>query len=432
MINHQQICRRTLWETVSVCPVCQKRVKSFYIQRGQDVYMEKTCSDHGQFVTLVWRGLPEISNWHGSWDPSMSMESDLGCPDNCGLCDSHRVETCCVIWEVTDRCNLSCPFCFASPSGKKDKTFDELLYELKSMSEKGIRFLHLSGGEPTVRPDLEKLIKAAVELGFEYIQLNTNGIRLAAEPEYVKRLADAGLSCVFLQFDGVSDDVYCRLRGRELFEEKQKAISACDDAVIGVILVPTIVYGINDTQIGDIMRFATEHMPAVKGIHFQPVTYTGRFPDGEKPRFTLPELVNAIEEQSGGLVKSSWLKPSSSDSPLCGFHAELRRDGARFSAIENNNHNSCCCSAVVRSQRSVKNRWTRTNYPSPKRGSIEELLRDIEDSNFSISAMFFQDIYNLDLARVRSCASVHVYNNGKLVPFCIYYNLDKYRNNKSK
>ncbi len=101
-----------LWKTVSVCPVCQKRVPAAYVREGGEVFIEKTCDVHGQFKTVVWRGSPDICQWLGSWEPSMSIDSDLGCPDNCGICELHRSKTCCVVYEVTDRCNLCCPFCF--------------------------------------------------------------------------------------------------------------------------------------------------------------------------------------------------------------------------------------------------------------------------------------------------------------------------------
>jgi uncharacterized radical SAM superfamily Fe-S cluster-containing enzyme len=320
------------------------------------------------------------------------------------------------------------------------------------MASKGVTFVHLSGGEPTLRDDVGEIAAYARGLGFEYIQLNTNGLRLAEGGDYARELADAGVSAVFLQFDGTDDEVFSTLRGRPLFEKKCRAIENCGAALLGVVLVPTIVPGVNDKKIGNILRFGVEHIPFVRGIHFQPVTYVGRFPadpDG-LPRITLPEVIAAMEEQTGGQVRADQFSPSSCDHPMCGFHGEfVYAEGALKPLFRTRPKERCCGSgvamtgaeAVKKSQNFVRFRWTRykgsatgqsatrepgtgslkANGPasagSVASSSIDAFLDNVQRNGFSISGMAFQDEFNVELARLRHC-SVHTYDDGKLIPFC--------------
>jgi uncharacterized radical SAM superfamily Fe-S cluster-containing enzyme len=168
----------------------------------------------------------------------------------------------------------------------------------------GKSLVQLSGGEPTTRADLPDIVRAARQAGAKYVQLNTNGVRLGSDPEYVKALADAGLSFVFMQFDGTDDSINVKLRNRPLLEAKKRAIENCAAFNLGVTLVPTLVRGVNTNNIGDIIRFAVNSSPAVRGVHFQPVSFFGRVPrlPSDDDRFTLDELVHEISLQTGGSI----------------------------------------------------------------------------------------------------------------------------------
>lgn len=185
-----------------------------------------------------------------------------------------------MVLEVTKRCNLHCPVCFASAGESQEKgdpSICEIEKQFDFLMEHGGPFnIQLSGGEPTMRDDLPEIIRMGREKGFTFFQLNTNGIRLAEEEEYARKLKKAGLNTVFLQFDGVSDDVYRTLRGQDMMEVKKKAVRNCSEAELGIALVPVIAPGVNDMQAGDILKFALDHMPFVRGVHFQPISYFGR------------------------------------------------------------------------------------------------------------------------------------------------------------
>lgn len=196
---------------------------------------------------------------------------------------------------------------------------------IDDLTDPGNTLLQLSGGEPTVRDDLPAIVAYAKRAGCKYVQLNSNGVRLAEDEAFVRKLADAGLSFVFMQFDGVTDQVYEALRRQPMLDIKKRAIENCGKYGIGVTLVPVIVPGVNVDQIGAIIRFAVERSPVVRGVHFQPVSYFGRVPElpKDEDRFTLDELMAEAVAQSGGLFAMENLAPSCCDHPMCGFHGDF-------------------------------------------------------------------------------------------------------------
>lgn len=426
---------KTLRRTFSVCPVCGARVAAEYVRVGEEVYLRKNCREHGSFSAITWRGSPDFEEWIDGSD-EISESALGGCPEACGLCAAHRQETCCILLEVTGRCNLHCGFCFAeSPNVKPEPTLDELKVIFARLVRDGRLFLQLSGGEPTVRDDLPKIVRLAKQAGFQYIQVNSNGVRLAEDEKFVRALALAGLSFVFMQFDGTDENVYMQLRGRPLFDVKKRAIENCAKHGIGVILVPMLVPGINTHELWNIIKFGIDRSPAVRGVHFQPVSYFGcrKEPPADLARFTLPELLRGIEEQSRGAVKVENFTPSRCDHALCGFHGGFTVNGGEIKpASVNKDEKKCCCGAVsAESNRNyIGTRWLPPGeekvcccgapVEEADSQSFDAFLLDMRRRSFTITAMDFQDIWNLDLDRLSQC-SLHVYNDGRIVPFCANY-----------
>ncbi|MDF2571297.1 MAG: pqqE 1, partial [Sporomusa sp.] len=318
--------------TQSVCPECLQRIPAQRVARGDMVFLKKCCPEHGESQVRIWQGEAAYLNWISPQIPSSpsvcATASDRGCPFDCGLCPDHRQQTCCVLLEVTNKCNLQCPVCFAT-SGPDDQGQPALAiiegWYRMLMNSGGPYNIQLSGGEPTIRDDLPDIISLGKELGFEFFQVNTNGLRLATDDEYVSRLKAAGLNCVFLQFDGMNDIVYTKLRGRALFEIKKQVIEVCAAYDIGVVLVPTLVPGVNDDHIGDILQFAISKMPTVRGVHFQPISYFGRYPEApvDADRITLPEVIQEIEKQTCGQIKAGDFRPPGGEHAHCSFHGNF-------------------------------------------------------------------------------------------------------------
>ncbi|MCO5387293.1 MAG: radical SAM protein [Desulfosporosinus sp.] len=427
---------RIISETRSVCPECLKRIDAQRVAQGDKVYMVKRCPDHGEFRALLWDGSPSWESWVRPTIPGTPQacftEVEKGCPYDCGLCANHWKQTCTALLEVTQRCNLNCRFCFADAGGSlpdPSLTFIEGWFR-KVMLASGPTNIQLSGGEPTMREDLPQVVALGKSLGFHFIQINTNGLRLAHDTDYLQRLQEAGLNSVFLQFDGTDDQVYEALRGRKLLREKIEAVENCTRRGIGVVLVPTLVPGINTQQIGAILRFALEHHPGVRGVHFQPVSYFGRIPQEpeDKDRFTLPEVIQAIEEQTNGLFKASDLKPNNG---RCSFSGSfMRQADDSLKPVQSN----CCCDPepseeLVRKTRAfVVRQW---DGSGPESGLCcssnpwDAQLRQIKNAGFSITGMAFQDVWNLDLERLQNCC-IHVLSpEGKMIPFCAYNLTDR-------
>ena len=416
-------------ETRSVCPVCLKNIPAF-LNREQSgrILLEKTCPEHGEFRVPVWQGNMDFDRWLLGTEP-LPQEAGLSCPGNCGICGEHEIGTCCALLEVTGRCNLRCRYCFAD-GGREDP--DPSLEECKRAIREIVRqcgqpLLQFSGGEPTLRDDLPELIRYAREAGCSYTQLNTNGIRLAQDPAYAKSLAEAGLDIVFLQFDGTREDIYETLRGAPMLETKLEAIRVCSELRLGVTLVPTVVRGVNDDNLGEIVALARDLAPGVRGIHFQPVSYFGRYPAAptEEDRYTLDQLMTDISDQAGIPIMS--FMPSRCDHPLCGFHASFLIDpDGGLKPLSSITHSSRSRGCAKDNREYVARHWRRApEEPQPEGNFSDEMdfdtfLYRLRHHSLTLSAMAFQDAMNLNLERLHRC-SLHVYDRGTIKPFCAKY-----------
>ena len=449
-----------LSQAESICPRCFTAIPARRVALGDQVYLRKTCPEHGSFEAVIWRGHPGYSSWVRPKIPSYpknpSTLVENGCPLDCGLCAGHRQHTCTALIEVTQRCNLRCAFCFAD-SGNKDAV-DPTLEDLKEQFDRlfasaGPCNVQLSGGEPTLRDELPEIVALGRSRGFSFIQINTNGLRLAEDPSYVQSLKEAGLASVFLQFDGMEDNVYRKLRGRELFREKRRAIEHCAEQGIGVVLVPTLVPGVNTSQIGPIIEFALQELPPVRGVHFQPVSYFGRFPypPRDEDRITIPEIITEIETQTGGRIRTEHFKPPGCENALCSFHGNfvLLTDGALRPWTQCQSED-CGCKPLQAAEGADKARRFVTQFwSSPEEaqlssvkagaqsfGGWDDFLIRARTHSLCISGMAFQDAWNLDLDRLKDCCIHIVHPDGRLIPFCAYNITDSegrshYRDNGS-
>ena len=416
-------------ETRSVCPVCLKNLPARLLREADGRFLlEKSCPAHGRFSVPVWQGRMDFERWLlGA--PPLTEGLALGCPRDCGLCAEHESGSCCVLLEVTPRCNLRCRFCFARGGEEEaEPALDELKAAVRDIAARcGGPLLQLSGGEPTLRDDLPELVRCAKEAGCSCVQLNTNGLRLAREPDYARRLAEAGLDIVFLQFDGVREETFVTLRGLPLLRQKLEAVRVCDRLRLGVTLVPTVVRGVNDGELGALVKLAAELSPAVRGVHFQPVSYFGRYPGrpGEEDRYTLDALMADLSEQAG--IPAESFLPSRCDHPLCGFHASflIQPDGS-LRPLSSIRHSSPQRGSARDNRDYVARHWRRAPEEAPPPGldreemDFDAFLYRLRHESMTLSAMAFQDAMNLNLERLHRC-TLHVYDGGKIKPFCARY-----------
>lgn len=418
----------------SVCPECLRTLEAELIPDGDIVRLVKTCPVHGEFSAVVWRGEPGFSSWVRPKIPfggGQREETGQGCPRDCGLCARHSQRTCTALVEITARCNLRCPVCFAD-SGSADADLDHATLRTmfdQIMARTGGCNLQLSGGEPTVREDLPEIVAMARAAGFGFVQVNTNGVRLAEDPGLAERLARAGLASIFLQFDGVDDHVFTALRGRPLLDTKLLAIERASRAGIGIVLVPTVRRGVNLNQLWDIVRFGLDRQPHVRGVHFQPMSYFGRYPADFTPdHVTLPEIMTGLQEQSGGTLLVRDFLPPGCEHALCSFSAKylMQEDGA----LRRLGSASCDCTPKPAEAGALKSIGVTARQwgPAPMEDSPAEAPRDDLDRflararthSFTVSSMAFQDAWTLNLDRLQGCC-IHVARpDGRLIPFCAF------------
>lgn len=439
MNNNENI----LASTESICPTCLRRIPAVYEKIDSKITLNKTCPIHGLYKTVVWRGEPCFYSWTNAKTPAKISvpltQVDQGCPFDCGLCIDHRQHTCTALIEVTQRCNLACQFCFADANGKREYDPDlsavERLFRTlkKTYADCNVQ---LSGGEPTLRDDLPEIISLGKKLGFKFIQVNTNGLRIAKDVVYLDRLKNAGLASIFLQFDGTEGNIYQTLRGRNILEDKIAAIERCADLNVGIILVPTLVPGVNTHNIGSMIEFALRYAPAVRGIHFQPISYFGRYPHSPEnsDRITIPEIIRAIVEQTGDLINLECFKPSGCENALCSFHANfIIMPGDKLFALTKHKTEGCCQvnsaeKGAIHSREFVARNWTSSGedegtnpvQPGQSLGEWDLLVERARTHLFTISGMAFQDIWNLDLNRLHDCCIHVVSPDARLIPFCAY------------
>jgi len=437
-----------LSHTESVCPECLERIPAARVMYGEDVYLEKDCPTHGHFKTIIWRGLPAFTSWVKPKLPTYPKnpftEVQRGCPYDCGLCVEHKQQSCCVLLEVTQRCDLHCPVCFADAANNPppDLTHEEINAWYERLLLAGGPFnIQLSGGEPCVRNDLPEIIRIGRSHGFTFFQLNTNGLRIARDFEYLSALKEAGLSTVFLQFDGTRDEIYKTIRGRELLEKKMAVIENCSRLNIGVVLVPTLIPNVNTDNIGDILRLALANMPTVRGVHFQPVSYFGRYPEtpSDDMRITIPEVIQSIESQTNRLIQAGTLVPPGGENALCSFHGNYvyMADGT-LKPLTRHKEDSCCCQPVPAGEGASRSReFVAVHWASPAAGADlpvlggpsfgewDVFLERKRTHTFCVSGMAFQDAWTLDLDRLRECYIHTASPDGRLVPFCAYNLTDK-------
>lgn len=358
---------------------------------------------------------------------SGSTPSD--CPEGCASCTQHLTRPCCVLLEVTTRCNLGCPVCYAaSQTDGGSKTADPSLATIASWYEAlykraGACNIQLSGGEPTMRDDLESIIELGRDAGFSYFQLNTNGVRLAEEPGLAKRLKAAGLTCVFLQFDGMSDSVHQLLRGRKLQATKEAAVDACVAAQLPCVLVPTVAGGVNEQELMPLIRYGISKGPTVRGIHIQPMAWFGRT-DLSAERLTNAKVITALEEQSRGMIQARHFTGGQAEHPECSFNAHyFITDEGRLepSGVQR----PSCCDDTVEQARDVQARRWGTDLAAiaperPPRGTMDEFLWQTRARSFAVTGMAFMDRSTLDLERLRRCYLFILDPKGTPIPFCAY------------
>ena len=472
-----------LKKTTSICPEDLRLLEAELWEVDGQVLMRKSCPDHGQFEDVYWSDYQEYVRAAQFRDDSNGLAaprpSQLGCPMDCGICQNHRTRTTLLILDLTNRCNLRCPICFAAAHAV-DYVYEPTMEQIRSIIEYAqevnrpniVQGIQNSGGEPTVREDLLDILRMEKEMGIDYILLATNGIRLAEDIDYFKKVRDLENVYLYLQFDGVTSDPYIKARGRDLWPVKQKIIeNARKIGYRGIALVPTIAKGVNDHQIGDIMRYLGENSDVIRHIVFQPVSFAGRIDRTKlrEMRITTPDVMRLCEEQTGGQIKRSdfFSLPMNQTlakmvtkggrhrdfgvHPHCGMIALVTHEKNKFLSVSRFIDNEKLYFRMRRVFEQKKSRpvvmwnlitgflmyvrpafWFRllplllTKSYKSGRHLVDDWMRD---HWITIGIMQFMDPYNFDMDRVQGCCLHYGVpdkdSKARLIPFCAMNNIHR-------
>lgn len=434
--------KKIVMETESLCPECLKVIKAEYIEENGKIYLRKKCTEHGEYKVLAWSDAEGYVKWmkqsvHAVKNSDKAPISK-GCPFDCGFCRQHEGKTCTAVLEVTYRCNMNCEICFADT---EKNSYEPDLDKIRRMYEVAYKHggdcsIQISGGEPTVREDISEIIRMGKDMGFSHIQVNTNGIRLANEPDYAFMLKEAGADLIYLQFDSLRDEVYKVIRGREMLDIKLKAIENCSKAGLGVMLVPVMVNGVNNQEIGNLIRFAKSKMPYVKGVHFQPVSYFGRYPerDGKTAwgHMNLADVVRELVIQTDGEISEEALVPRKKYDAHCAFSGAfyLDEDGVLRAMTDSrqNEDVSADTDFSVKTNTFTNRFWRlsqdKSDGTDEKKATGKDMLRfmkRLRDYTLTVSGMGFQDVFNIDLKRLKGCCVQVISNDEKAIPLCAFH-----------
>jgi hypothetical protein len=297
-------------QTTSLCEVCLTLVPAKILIEGTDVFFQKRCAAHGVQKTLVSTDADYYRRCRDFLKPGdkplkFQSRTEHGCPYDCGLCPDHEQHSCLALIEINEACNLDCPVCFAdsSPRRATHRSLAEIELMLDALveSEGEPDLVQISGGEPTIHPEIMKVLRLAKSKPIRHLMLNTNGVLLASDPDFAKRLADLGPGFeVYLQFDSLRPEVLKRIRGADLTRQREKALENLEAAGLSTTLVAVIAKGANDDEAGAIVRHALQYA-CVRGVTFQPVQDAGRnlgF-DKNRDRAMLTDIRRSIVETSG-------------------------------------------------------------------------------------------------------------------------------------
>lgn len=450
----------TLSTTQSLCARCKRLVPADVIDDGGRVVLVKRCPAHGE-TRAVTCSDTEWYRWSrrflrpGRAPAHRATTTEYGCPYDCGFCPEHEQHACVTLLEITQACNLECPACFAaSPHGTHAS-----LAEIDAMLDAVVRaeggtadVVMLSGGEPTIHPRFPEVLERVASAGrVRHTIVNTNGIRFAREPELCELAAGFGVR-VYLQFDGFESASVEAMRGHDLVDVKLRALDALGDAGVPVILVATVAAGVNDHEVGAIVKLGLDHR-AVSSVSFQPQFGEGRWvPFDPMSRTTVVDVIDAVAAQTSGMFERTDFIPIPCCDPMCTAATYAWVDGdvvtplprvvpveRYLDYIENAalpSLNPTLEADFAEMRAALEALYSKSN-PAGSQGQaaafecacgpvLASTDGDLAGRIFSITIEGFMDRHNFDVSRARRCCIQEALPDGRIVPFCVYNTLYRF------
>jgi len=435
---------------ISICSTCFRRADGKIVFENGRVYLLKQCPVHGPERVLIaddvdyYRRCREVFLKPPEMPTHYNTPVRWGCPYDCGLCTDHEQHSCLTLVEITDHCNLQCPICYAD-SGPSRPVYRSLEH-VERMLDAVVRnegqpdVVQISGGEPTLHPDLFRILDLAKERPIRHLMLNTNGIRIAREDGFADRLADymPGFE-LYLQFDSFEAVALMDLRGADLRAVRVQAIDKLNRLGVSTSLVVTLKRGLNDNEIGRIIDWAVEQ-PCVRGVVLQPVQAAGRYEkfNPALDRLTLTEVRRKILEQTAlfrpediipvpchpdSLAMAYALKLNGKTVPLTGMvDPKILIEGGR---------NTIVYESDERLRKQLFELFSTNHSPASSAGCLRDLLcclprvaapSDIGYNNvFRVIIMQFMDAWGFDVRSVKkTCVHIAHPDARRIIPFDTY------------
>ena len=431
---------------ISICSTCYRRVDAKTVFQDGNVYLLKRCPQHGPEKVLI---ADDIDYYRRSREvfikpPEMPLVYNTpvkwGCPYDCGLCTDHEQHSCLTLVEICDYCNLRCPVCYAS-SGPERQQF-RTLPQIEKMLDAVVRneghpdVVQLSGGEPTVHPDFFKIVELAKARPIKHLMVNTNGVRIAEEEDFVKRLADYKEDFeVYLQFDSFEREPLMQLRGADLRRIRLEKLNRYN---IATNLVVTLKKGLNDHEIGKTIDYALQQ-PCVRGVTFQPIQDAGRLENFNPAtdRLTLTEVRRKILEQTTVFRPEDVIPVPCHPDSLAMAYA-LKRNGKVIpltsmippEVLINGAANTILYEQDPAVRDGLFKLFATNHSPESSAGTLRELLCCLPqllvpeaityENVFRIIIMQFIDAHSFDVRSVKKTCVHIVHPDGRLIPFDTY------------
>jgi uncharacterized radical SAM superfamily Fe-S cluster-containing enzyme len=431
--------------TISLCPECLRRVDAKIIFEDGNVYMLKTCPDHGFHKVLIADDIEyykNIRNYNKASEAPLKANTNThyGCPYDCGLCQDHEQHSCVSVVEITDRCNLTCPTCYAmsSPHYGSHRTLEEVerMFDIVVANEGEPDVVQISGGEPTIHPQFFEILDIAKTKPIRHLMVNTNGIRIAKDKEFTKRLASYMPDFeLYLQWDSFKPSALETLRGKNLVEERMKALEHLNEFNVSTTFVVTLQKGLNDDEIGEIIEFALKQK-CCRGVTFQPTQIAGRNEhfDPATDRITLTEVRRKILEQTKIFESNDLVPvPCNPDALVMGYALKLNNQVMPLTRyidpailLDNTKRNTI----VYEQDAELKDQLIQIFSTGISVDRVDENMKQLlcclpdiyapglnYDNLFRIIIMRFIDAWDFDVRAIKkSCVHI-VHKDGRIIPF---------------
>ncbi len=356
-------------------------IKAQIVERDGRIEMVKTCETHGTFTDTL-SNHPEFLKRIERLFPGRDFLAAAGTLHDHGSSSIKYGRGSVLTIDLTNRCNMMCDPCFMD-ANQVGYVHELSLDEVKKLLDDAITIkprrqmtVQFSGGEPTLSPHFVAAIRYAREVGYFSVQAATNGIRFAQDAAFAREAKDAGLRIAYLQFDGIGELANAHRKVGNLFDVKLRAVENLAAAGIDVCLVATIVNGVNNDQVGPIIKFAVENCDKISFISFQPVSFTGRDEDIDdetrhRRRYTLSHLAQDVQAQTGALEPLRDWFPLSAAGAFSDVTDLLQGPGQDWGTMKCGCHPNCGIGAALMVSKKTKE-WA----PLAQFLSTEALMAD--------------------------------------------------------